>query len=1072
MPKNVYKIDRFEGGINDESDAKDLEKNEVVSATDVSVSSVGRVETSKYKQSSVATASSTTQVDGEGLFLFSADRNGGSVGEIDLSGAHTGSNGASVMTDSNASFPVDALIGATINNTTDGCSGTITDNTATTVTVGSLAGGTDNDFDTSDAYTITGFPDTGDDYITVPHVHSTGGVMLYSNADGLGTAKVASFATNTAIEPKYFVADGGLRVCDGNFASTQSGNKNRWYGYIKRDLFSNLDSSQRHSIDGWRHENADIDMPSVSSFLANGAAISTDAVTYTDATDGAVVTQNDTGYTSYSHDVHNNDRTTDKTKANMSWGSNDYVNKVKVILKITGYDAAEDWSVTGAIRVGAQNSNAFQATGYQYFDFQMVQEMDQYDGFPNLTEDYLEYTFTFPDAGLDISSNSLRISIRQLTNDSNGTLSLDSFNVEGGSGVGAVSYSSSPNAVNVTIGDSNTTAADWADDWNVGISFIYDNGQESLVRKIARTDGLDTVTLTKSPYTNVGFNFANTWNQRITGVNIYMKKKTTFEWSLHAICDFVAGTIHRYGDDQKYYCSKSSSGWHFNIMGDVSTELPHVSFESSSLYSQDLDTLSARFKHAVIAKRRLWAANVMIKDKNDNDIIYSDRIVRSPVNKFDILPIENSLEAAINDGESITALTEYGDRLLQFKERTLYIINISGQIEFVEGVYKHMGAPNQRAVCKTDIGVAWVNKNGCFLFDGRQVRNLLEKRGNRVLREATWGAFISTDSMITFEPSLNQIIVVKSYKNTANSGDAYIYDIVTGSWVYKNEFLDSGNAKTNIINDWNGDINYAQQSSANCVIEKIAKTPDVNSSFEIITPDIDFGNPASRKNIYDFHVSYIGGTSQDARLYYRTDGGSWTSELSNELITNGTFDTNTNGWDADATAALSVVSNQLVMTAIAGDPSVPHARAFQSITTEVGKTYRVTGNFIKGTADAGEVHISDDSSFQDNYRAYTASMTSTQAFDFTFKATLTTHYILLHDTSTTQDVNDTTIWDNVSVKLVAQLNSTSTSQTITKFSPQNFVQNAKSVQLKFDGTISSTFSLNDISIVYREKRVI
>ena len=29
MPKNVYKIDRFEGGINDESDAKDLEKNEV-----------------------------------------------------------------------------------------------------------------------------------------------------------------------------------------------------------------------------------------------------------------------------------------------------------------------------------------------------------------------------------------------------------------------------------------------------------------------------------------------------------------------------------------------------------------------------------------------------------------------------------------------------------------------------------------------------------------------------------------------------------------------------------------------------------------------------------------------------------------------------------------------------------------------------------------------------------------------------------------------------------------------------------------------------------------------------------
>ena len=70
-------------------------------------------------------------------------------------GSHTAAgNHATIMTDSAASFTVDALIGKQIFNSTDGSSGIITDNDATTVTVAALAGGTDNDWDTSDTYEI------------------------------------------------------------------------------------------------------------------------------------------------------------------------------------------------------------------------------------------------------------------------------------------------------------------------------------------------------------------------------------------------------------------------------------------------------------------------------------------------------------------------------------------------------------------------------------------------------------------------------------------------------------------------------------------------------------------------------------------------------------------------------------------------------------------------------------------------------------------------------------------------------------------------------------------------------
>jgi len=140
-----------------------------------------------------------------------------------------------------------------------------------------------------------------------------------------------------------------------------------------------------------------------------------------------------------------------------------------------------------------------------------------------------------------------------------------------------------------------------------------------------------------------------------------------------------------------------------------------------------------------------------------------------------------------------------------------------------------------------------------------------------------------------------------------------------------------------------------------------------------------------------------------------------------DLVTNGTFDTDTTSWDSDSTTTLSVSSNKLRMTAIAGSP-VPHARAFQGFTTVVGKVYRVTGNFIKGSADEGKVAIANMSSFGSGvvYAGVSPTMTSDTAFDFTFTSTQITHYILLHDTGG-QDEGDYTEWDNISIICTTQL---------------------------------------------------
>ena len=43
MPKQIYKIDQFHGGLNDESDPRDFDDNELQFAQDIDVSHLGRI---------------------------------------------------------------------------------------------------------------------------------------------------------------------------------------------------------------------------------------------------------------------------------------------------------------------------------------------------------------------------------------------------------------------------------------------------------------------------------------------------------------------------------------------------------------------------------------------------------------------------------------------------------------------------------------------------------------------------------------------------------------------------------------------------------------------------------------------------------------------------------------------------------------------------------------------------------------------------------------------------------------------------------------------------------------------
>lgn len=102
------------------------------------------------------------------------------------SGTHDGTSGASALSDSGESFTTNAYVGTTLYNITDGSSGTVTANTATTITA-TLTGGTDNDWDTGDVWQVGPGPKQGGSWIyvtnagTIRHPAAVGYAACYES---------------------------------------------------------------------------------------------------------------------------------------------------------------------------------------------------------------------------------------------------------------------------------------------------------------------------------------------------------------------------------------------------------------------------------------------------------------------------------------------------------------------------------------------------------------------------------------------------------------------------------------------------------------------------------------------------------------------------------------------------------------------------------------------------------------------------------------------------------------------------------------------------------------------------
>ena len=278
-----------------------------------------------------------------------------------------------------------------------------------------------------------------------------------------------------------------------------------------------------------------------------------------------------------------------------------------------------------------------------------------------------------------------------------------------------------------------------------------------------------------------------------------------------------------------------------------------------------------KWKTSVLIGQRLYLGNVKLIDKDNKERIYSDSVFKSRAGQFDTFTMDRRIDVAVNDGEEIIRLATYADRLLQYKQNTLYIINATKSQEFLEVTHKHKGVSHHNAVCETDYGVAWCNEHGVYLYNGRQVGDLFVKEGVRFISESLWNSFyVDGETMVGFSPKSKQLIIMKSFKNaTSNSGDILVYDMITSSWVKGTARLNAED-KTNLVNMWDGSLIYGYENTPNqtTIVPWQSNPSEAIDNFNVQLKELNFGTQAKKKVI-----------KVELLPKYSVDGGGYTNNF-------------------------------------------------------------------------------------------------------------------------------------------------------------------------------------------------
>jgi hypothetical protein len=169
--------------------------------------------------------------------------------------------------------------------------------------------------------------------------------------------------------------------------------------------------------------------------------------------------------------------------------------------------------------------------------------------------------------------------------------------------------------------------------------------------------------------------------------------------------------------------------------------------------------------------------------------------------------------------------------------------------------------------------------------------------------------------MIGYDAMSNSLIIQRDPRDSStNSNQAYVYDFDSNGWVYNTTMFTDSETTTNFVTDWNNNLTVGINvtgDTGNVEFFKYLPIPATSASQQMITRDIDFGQPGLTKKIYKVIVTYKSDGAETTPFTYAIDGIQNFSGAGGGTFTGNLADTS-DAWDVVALTPSSVISCQSI----------------------------------------------------------------------------------------------------------------------------------------------------------------
>lgn len=436
----------------------------------------------------------------------------------------------------------------------------------------------------------------------------------------------------------------------------------------------------------------------------------------------------------------------------------------------------------------------------------------------------------------------------------------------------------------------NAGAGEWpAGTWEVASSFIYDDGQESPLYVPSTAQTFTTTEGSSQDIAVRGHNTGGSYDERISGARFYHRKTLSDDaWVLLADVDMRQG-------------ARATLSGNYNVWMDGATANTVYSHAFDS-FKRNLDTyesLTGRYPSDTVEDfytdgagttidNKWWSASLIAGDRcflfsprytdaGGNTMHFADHVLYSERGRYDIFPIGNVYQGVRGDADDYVAGAFFNGRLLAFKQRNLFVVNIQDRNDgnwFPEKTHKFRGAQRQAAIFDTPYGPAWCNEWGVWLFNGNEVVDLLKDKVDL----DDWNTFWTDYSIVGYYAKADLLIIMRDATGQGGSTvpEAMIFNFKLNAWTTADNIFDSSKAYTNFETDWNQDLIIGVQTNATTVtIQKFTDTATAQAAngIDIITKDIDLGgNPYTMNEIDQIGIIYKSSAGQSDAIDYELDG--------------------------------------------------------------------------------------------------------------------------------------------------------------------------------------------------------